>query len=256
MTCSTLYSYGVFFRFIFAFTLVISKCYADTSEVSIAIETGSAWRSQQATLKSDYEDWVIHDSDQRQMSPMVSGRVGLGLSFTTEVWVRGTLEYLNDIKFMRHTQASCSDSSRTEALSQGEQLILSDIGQCTRSKTFLSSSRGRLELGGTYRPFDDWSPLIELSLGVSYLPTSEGLEIIEGVSQMLVWEDFAQGRPLKFTSVWGWQTRLGLGAEVRAWSQWGVRVTGWGALESGHYASHTALGLNLAIIYYRYIRLL
>ena len=73
-------------------------CYADTSELSIAIESGNAWRSQQSSLDSNQEDWFIDDSDRLATSYLLSGRIGLGLSFETEVWIRGTAERLGEIE--------------------------------------------------------------------------------------------------------------------------------------------------------------
>jgi hypothetical protein len=96
---------------------------------------------------------------------------------------------------------------------------------------------------------------VELSIGVSHIRAHEELEIIEGVSQDLEWEEVAQGASIRFPSVWGWAARIGLGGEVRLLSRWGLRATGWSSLEGSGDDVNMTFGLNLSIAYYQYIRL-
>ena len=90
------------------------SCFADTSELSVAIENGHAWRSQLSGLESDQEDWFINESSQAVTSQMLSGRIGLGLSFETEVWMRGTVERLGELELTHHLKGRCIEPQRRD----------------------------------------------------------------------------------------------------------------------------------------------
>ena len=240
---------------VFTITLIARLGYADTSEVSIALSGGGVWRTEFSELKSDRGDWSVKSSDQLALSQLWSVRLGLGLTFATEVWLRSGVERLGELELTQGS-AECLDPVRTEALNQGGMLSAAAIGRCVRSAMLFSPYRGRLDLGGTYRPFDHWSPLIEASIGLAYMPSAEEAELIEGVDPDLIWRPVARGDTIHLSSSWGWNARLGLGGEVRLWSRWGVRFTGWGMVEGGSYNAQTMFGLDLSFAYYQYIRLL
>ena len=238
-----------------AVMLIARLGYADTSEMSITLSGGGVWRSEPSAFKSDRGDWSISGGDRPTMSQFWSVRLGLGLSFTTEAWLRSGVERLGELE-LTQGRAECLDPSRAESLNQGAMLSAAEVGRCVRSMMLFSPYRGRLDFGGTYRPFDHWSPLIETSIGLSYMPPAQGIELIEGVDPDLMWRPTARGDTVQISSTWGWNARLGLGGEVRLWSRWGVRLTGWGMIEGGPYDVQTMFGLDLSFAYYRYIRLL
>ena len=227
---------------------------ADTSELSLSVDSGVMWRSQPLGRDDGEARWVPADLG-LEIAQQLSVRAGLGVSFAFEVWGRATLERLGAATLLSEEGVRCLDPALDLSSRSLDELTVDHVAQCTRSVTRRELALGLLELGTTYRPYDHWSPVVSLSLGLSYAPPHRSDEVIEGVEPDLSWRPIARGIEVPLQPMWGWRARLDLGGEARVRSRWGVRISGWGALDGDLSTLALSGGVSLSVTYYRYLRL-
>lgn len=227
------------FGFLISLLVMPDQGWSDTSELSLTFEGGTIWRRQPTHFSDNQVKWSSI-TQSSQIGQSLGTRIGFGLSFAFEAWMALRWEELGQVELMNTQSTRCIDA-RSHL--------------CTRSMTLHDLSRGIIEFGSTYRPFDHWSPMIAISTGVSYTPAEQVLEVIEGQTDLSSWTPLAQGMNLHLDSFWGWRSRLSIGMEVRIKSRWGVRLAGWGAIELVERTFiPPSVGLSISTTYYQYVR--
>jgi hypothetical protein len=246
--------------FILSLLLTSIPCsFADTSELGIGLEVNVGELVTNRSFDTDQEAYIVKPNTHWE-NQEYQLRVGLGLSFYSTVWLRfGFNQSKVRLQSSEHP-ILCEDQTRSDRLSMGEAPQSSD--QCIRMSGKISLLSYLPEVAYTYKPYDDLSPVLEVSLGMAHMPQMKLWSLIESIK---VKDDEASWVPLPISSQVLIQdrtllyNRFALGFEKRVFSRWGIRVLTWikgtTSIADNRQSPEVSYGFSFGIVNYQYVRL-
>lgn len=222
------------------------RALADTSELSLGLESGAVWRlthQQRSSSRGDLR-WENRGSSWPMIDEFeLNGKVGLGVSFSTTLWLRGGYERAQEDSYLIAKSTQCDHT-----------LGVKPPALCSRIRAIGFEDRWSALFGGSYRPRDGSTLVLQLGAGFTYLPALNMREVIE-VGAEEVWTRKLQGDLIKTADSWRLRSYLSIGWDLRLLSRWGLQWNIWLRGEGLSAWNQMTLGSSLSLSRYRYIRL-
>lgn len=247
-------SFLLIFYLICPLLFLCQKTWADTSEFALGSRYGLGNRVNQSVLETNKGN-LVTESNQIKAQQDFNLLLGLGLSFTSSVWLSMGFSHAKALMQARSAQSLCLpvDSISNTAVPM----------TCVREQGWVNLNHFRSSLEYTYKPYDHWSPVFGFNAGMSYRPAQKlKLEVQSqsmGLDQNDDWTSLGLISLYESPAVYSFYQTLFLGLEKRVLSRYGLRLSTWFNIEIKSASSadlQLSYGLSLEVLYYRYVRLL
>ncbi len=229
---------------------------ADTSELGIGYDLALSQPIGIQTVHGARRSYETR-ADDHQTAVSSYLRVGLGLNFVTSLWMRIGLLSDQATLYPQEGKILCLDPQRETEINHGG--IINEADQCLRQHLSTKRAVVLADVGVSYKPLDDLSPLFELSLGVSYTGKHQTMLNIDRFDAG-GWRSINDSEQIHLPSTLRPLIQLGVGLEKRLLSRWGVRAAVWSRNDLGvsgqSLKDSFTLGIKFSLIIYHYVRLL
>ena len=265
-TLTTKVNLRLLFSVLFALLITISTiilgidlAFADRSELGFGLQFNLTEQLSKQTFDTNLGYFISQEQQAWSQSEQLL-QVGLGLSFSSSIWLKLGLSQSQNLVIPTEESEICVESQfdhsppdKNTGLSQG---------RCVRLKGEFPNRAFHSAIAYNYKPFDDLSPFIELSLAINYLPRGDFWTYIERSSHDLTqsqWTDLNLGVKIQRQELITSSNRFAIGFEKRLMSRWGIRLSSYFSYNFSNIDPNKvslSYGLGLDLIHYQYIRLL
>ena len=255
-------SFSVLFALLITINTMIWRiniAFADRSELGLGLQFNVTEQLSKQTFDTNLGYFISQEQQAWSQSEQLL-QVGLGLSFSSSIWLKlGLSQSQNFVIPIEESEICVESQFNYSSLDKNTGFTQ---GKCVRLNGEFPSRAFHSAIAYNYKPFDDLSPFIELSLAIKYLPRGDFWTYIERSSHDLTqsqWTDLNLGVKIQRQELITGCNRVAIGFEKRLLSRWGVRLSsyfsyGFSNVDQNNLSLTYGFGLDL--VHYQYIRLL